>query len=250
MRVSSIFLRSRITWTSTVRSNPSTSGPCRSLQQLEPGEDAARLAGQGREQAELGGGEGHPPVRRGAPRARPDRPRAVPRPRPADPHRGIVSEPAHPAQDRPYARHELAGGERLDEVVVGPEGEAAQAVRLTRLRRQHEDRHRGVAAERGAHLLARQVGEHQIQHDEVRCLGRHRVEGTSAGGRRPDLETVAAQIRRSDLDDPGFVIDDEDRTAHAGTRPGPLAGKRYVSRVGTTARASAASVRSPSPAPR
>ena len=71
------------------------------------------------------------------------------------------------AQHRPDARHHLAGAERLDHVVVGPELEAHHAVGLLPARREHDDRHLGVAPQLATDVVARAVRQHHVQQHQV-----------------------------------------------------------------------------------
>ena len=59
-----------------------------------------------------------------------------------------------PAQDGPHPRHQLAGRERLDQVVVGAELEAEDAVDLVVAGREEEDGHRAAGADLAADVVA------------------------------------------------------------------------------------------------
>jgi hypothetical protein len=59
------------------------------------------------------------------------------------------------------------GGERLGDIVVCAELQADHLVDLAILRRHHDDRHRGLLAERAADLRARDTGQHEIEQDEI-----------------------------------------------------------------------------------
>src|SRR5580658_5177530 len=89
------------------------------VQQLLAGEGQARVGRQELEEVELPGRQGddgaaHP----GLP------PGQVDLDRPRDQHLGRLAGPVGTAQDGPHPRHQLAGGERLGHVVVGPQFQA------------------------------------------------------------------------------------------------------------------------------
>ena len=75
-----------------------------------------------------------------------------------------------PTQERADAAPELADGERLRDVVVGPELEAEHLVELLAPGREHDDRHVALRSEPLAHLEAVERREHHVQHDEVDLL--------------------------------------------------------------------------------
>ena len=120
-----------------------------------------------------------------------------------------------PAEDRPDPRGELAQGERLGDVVVGAELEADDLVDLGVLGREHDDRHAGLGPEDPADLDARQLGQHQVEQDEVGALGPEQRERLAAvgGGDGP----VALELERFDegLAERRLVVHDEDRACHA-----------------------------------
>ena len=79
---------------------------------------------------------------------------------------------ARAAQDRADARDELAGAERLDDVVVGAELEAEHAVGLVAAGGEHDHRHALVGAQLAQQVEARAVGEHDVEEHEVGTLAR------------------------------------------------------------------------------
>ena len=106
---------------------------------------------------------------------------------------------AEAAQDRADAQHELLRAERLREVVVGAEREAANAIRLFAARGEHE--HRDVArgrlrAKLLEHVVARGARQHEIEHDERRDVPVARRSSASGPDRRR-RDTVAG-FRRGD----------------------------------------------------
>ena len=126
---------------------------------------------------------------------------------------------AAPAQDRLHAQHELGGGERLGQVVVGAVLEAGDAVDRRAAGRQDEDRRAArllVAADGPDDGPAVELGEHQVEDDERR---RVRLDGVERGrpvGRGHDTEAVALQVRPHEPDDLRVVVDDEDRRGRDG----------------------------------
>ena len=86
---------------------------------------------------------------------------------------------AHPraAQGGFDAAAELAHRERLGDVVVGADLEPGDLVGLAALRGQHDDRHLAARAQLAADLDAVELGQHQVEDDEVEAT---LVEASSA----------------------------------------------------------------------
>ena len=131
------------------------------------------------------------------------------------------------AQDHPDARDELLEAERLGHVVVTAAGQAAQLVLGRVARRQEDDRHLGAAgAELARDLEALHVGEHHVEHHQIRAErvdGRERV--VPVDGRR-DREALEAQRHRDDVDDVRLVVDDEHAAGFEGLGHGlPACGR-------------------------
>jgi len=81
-------------------------------------------------------------------------------------HDGRPSRAA-PGQ-RPDPRHQLGKGERLGQIVVGPQVQAVDPLVHRGGRRQHEDPGRGRARHQArAHRVAMHPGQVAIQHDDV-----------------------------------------------------------------------------------
>jgi hypothetical protein len=115
-----------------------------------------------------------------------------------------------PAQHAAHPGDELAGAERLDDVVVGAQLQADDPVRLVALGGQHDDRGRVLGADLAAHLQAIHTRQHQIQDDQVRDVGAEgRQRGRAVLGRL-DAITLTFQVVLHDLADGRFVIDDQD----------------------------------------
>ena len=98
------------------------------------------------------------------------------------------------AERGPQAREELAHAERLGDVVVGTGVERGDLVALRLARREDDDGHVGPAAEAGDHVEAGDVGEAEVEDDEVGPVPGRELERDLAGAGRVDV--VAA--RRGD----------------------------------------------------
>ena len=117
---------------------------------------------------------------------------------------------------RPDPGRELAQAERLGDVVVGAELQADDLVELGVLGGQHDDRHARFGADDAADLDARQLGQHQVEQDEVRALGTELGQGLAAVGGGDDPESVGFERVDQRLAQGGLVVDDEDRSCHPG----------------------------------
>ncbi len=73
-------------------------------------------------------------------------------------------------QQGAHAGDELARREGLDEVVICPQFEADDAILDLALGGEHDDGHVRGLANRAAHTLARELGKHEVQHDEVKAV--------------------------------------------------------------------------------
>ena len=113
-------------------------------------------------------------------RARPGRSAAGPRRIAASPVR--AHRPAA-AERGPDAGDQLGHLERLAHVVVGARLEAHDDVDRVRAGREHDDRRRGLAADRAADLEAVEPRQHDVEQDEVRVVGAPALEPLVAVGR-------------------------------------------------------------------
>ena len=109
---------------------------------------------------------------------------------------------------------QLAQAERLGHVVVGAELEPDDLVELGILGRQHDDRHARLGPDDAADLDPRQLGEHQVEQDEVRALGTELDQRLAAVGGRHDPESVGLERVDERLAKGRLVVDDEDRSCH------------------------------------
>ena len=133
-------------------------------------------------------------------------------------------EPAVTGGDRsrrssaPHPERQLLGRERLGEVVVGAEREAADPVGLLPPRGQEDDAH--VAGllplpQLGQHVVARDAGQHQVEDDDVGPLLPRGPERVGAVGRRGDPEARLGEVIRHQRRDVGLVVHHEDAVRHA-----------------------------------
>src|SRR5882672_30209 len=109
--------------------------------------------------------------------------------------------------------HQLARAERLRDVVVRADVEAQLLVDVPSLRGKED--HRNVLGRRArldalAHLVAVELGHHDIQHDEVGLLRLHLLESLFPIERGDDLVALHPQTEVQDVDDVDLVVDDQD----------------------------------------
>ena len=119
------------------------------------------------------------------------------------------------AQHRPDPRGHLARAERLDDVVVGAELEADDAVGLLAAGGEHDDRDARALAQRAADVVAGAVGEHHVEEDEV---GHAR----SRPARSPSATVPATRVSnpsRSSASARGSVIEVSSSTMRMVRRP-------------------------------
>src|SRR4051794_10388149 len=109
------------------------------------------------------------------------------------------------------AGRDLAGAERLDDVVVGAELEPDHAVGLLAAGGQHDDRHLRLAPDLAADVVARAVGEHEVEQDEVGADGRRLLESGGGGAGDLEMEALAREGLGEGLRDGRLVLDQEDR---------------------------------------
>jgi hypothetical protein len=133
---------------------------------------------------------------------------------PAEPdQRGLALDAVGAAQQRTDAQDQLAHAVRLDHVVVGSHFEADDAIDLFALRRAHHDWNvaRAIAlAQLAADLGARQVGQHEIEHDHVRQRIRGRArEALAAAVSEPHGEAFRAQVVLERGGEVDLVLDDQ-----------------------------------------
>jgi hypothetical protein len=123
----------------------------------------------------------------------------------AGPRRGCAAE------KRADAAAELADRERLRDVVVRPELEAEDLVELVVAGREHDDRHRALGTEPLAHLEPVELGQHQIEHDQVDVLLPEPLQRLLAVTRVHDPESLALERIGEQFLNRVLVVYEEDR---------------------------------------
>src|SRR6266540_5312085 len=205
------------------------------------GDDAAGLSRQQLEKLELLAGQLHVPTTQAR------RPPAAVDPQRADLHdlrafrcsfRAIPGPPQHRSDPRGH----LTRAEGLDDVVVGAELEADDAVGLLAAGGEHDDGDSGALPKRASHVVARAVGERHVEEDEVRQLVAGRLDRVRHGAGDARVEPLAAERLRKGLDDRGLVLDHQDGAPARHSVKGRRAGVPGPSVVGAAALAAVAAV--------
>src|SRR5215218_8568385 len=173
-------------------------------------EHPTRAGGQGHQQLELGVGEIHLLTVGRDPATR----QVDPEPVVGQLIRTLARRYRCPTHNRPDARHELPDGERLGNVVVSPEFETDDPVYLVVAGGQHDDGHVALRADPPYDLRAVELGEHDVEHDQVRLIGLERFQGGLAVTGDLDLEPFALEGMREHLLERRLVIDQKDLARH------------------------------------
>ena len=118
-----------------------------------------------------------------------------------------------------HARGELVGMERLGEVVVRAEVEAARTIRRRALRRQEDHRHRARLAQAAHDLEAVDVGHDDVQQDDVGLGLLGLAEGLLAAQGADHAEAVVGERHGHEAGDPGLVVGDEHERLGVHDRP-------------------------------
>ena len=135
---------------------------------------------------------------------------------------GGVGGTGRAAQHRPDARLELAGLERLEHVVVGAGVERLHDAVVVVPGGGDDDRHRRDRAQHPQQLPAVQVGQAEVEDDEVGALLDRLPKAVEGGARRADGVAPLAQgadQRRADA----FVVLDDQELGHGATLSAPRA---------------------------
>ena len=123
--------------------------------------------------------------------------------------RDLLGADAAPGGDA-NAGDELLHGEGLHEVVVGPELERVHAVVLAAARADDDDRRADpLVAHRLDQLPAVEAGQHQVEHADVRLLEAQACECEVAAVDADGVEAGGLDVPRDRLRDDGVVLDDE-----------------------------------------
>lgn len=178
------------------------------VEEVFAGLDAAPAASEDGEEAELGGGDVD------APSAEEDAMSGDVHGQFAeDEEIGVGLVDVLPVEAAPDAEDEFAGAEGFGDVVIGTELESEDPVHLGGPGGEDEDGDtfgERVALEAFADLEPVDVGEHEVEHDEVGPLGPGGVEGLEAVGGGDDEEAAVAEFAHDQVPQIGFVIDHED----------------------------------------
>src|SRR5919112_4061621 len=119
-----------------------------------------------------------------------------------------------PAHDRPDARHQLPDGERLGDVVVCPELEPHDPVYLVIAGGQHDDGHVALRPDPPYDLRAVELGEHDVEHNQVRLERLERFQSDLAVTSDLDLEPLALEGMREHLLERRLVVDQKYLARH------------------------------------
>ena len=126
------------------------------------------------------------------------------------------------AQQRAQPREQLLTLERLDEVVVGTGVQALDAGLQRVAGGEHEDRHVVGRAQPAGHLDAVELGQPEVEDDEVGVERRRLAQRRLAVGGDAHLVALQAQRALEDLGDLLVVLDDEHAWVAAGRVHGAL----------------------------
>jgi hypothetical protein len=113
------------------------------------------------------------------------------------------------------AGDELGGGEGLDDVVVGAEAQAVDAVGLVAPGGEEDDRDARTRAlpQQPHDLEPVETGQHEVEHDEVWVPGRDAGEGGVPVAGDARVVVRALEVARHDLRDRRLIVDDEHPSA-------------------------------------
>ena len=114
------------------------------------------------------------------------------------------------AQQGAHAGDELAGREGLDEVVVGAELEADDAVLDLALGGEHDDGDVGGLADGAAHALAGELGEHEVEDDQIEAVLLELLDRALAVAHAAHDVALALEVGRDGVADGLLVFDQED----------------------------------------
>ena len=113
--------------------------------------------------------------------------------------------------DRGDGVPELGEGERLGQIAARAEGTAAADRVAVRGRRPDQDRLPGpLAPEPAQDFLAADIGQAQVQQDQVAGLAQGQAQALAAGSRHGHGEPGQAERPRGQAADAGLIIDDQD----------------------------------------
>ena len=129
---------------------------------------------------------------------------------------GLGLRPPHPGPD---PGDELLGLERLDDVVVGAGLQAQHDVDGVGLRREHDDRHARLGADRPADVDAVHAGEHEVEQHDVRPQVPHGRQRPRAVADHGGVESLTPQHDGQHLGQCRVVVDHQYARLHARQYP-------------------------------
>ena len=121
------------------------------------------------------------------------------------------------AQHGSDPKNQLPGAEGLGHVVIRAEFEPHHAIHLIRLGGEHDDRQAcglGIAAQSSTHLGAADIGEHQVEHHEIRPLPPDLLKSLTAVLGGFHVITRLGEIDSDELEEIRLVIDYEYAFSH------------------------------------
>ena len=110
----------------------------------------------------------------------------------------------------PQAREQFTHPERFGDVVIGARVQRGDLVAFGFARRQDHDRHFGPAPQPFDDLEPRDVGEPEVEHDEIGPVPGGELQRDLAGPGRVDRVAARLQVRHERAQDLWFVVDDEE----------------------------------------
>src|SRR5215203_1417845 len=173
-------------------------------------EHPAGAGGQGHQELELGVGEVHLLTVGRHPAAR----QVDPEPVVGQLVRTLARRYRGPAHDRPDTRHQLPDGERLGDVVVRPELQPDDPVYLVVAGGEHDDGHVALRPDPPYDLSAVELGEHDVEHYQVRFEGLECFQSGFAVTSDLDLEPLALEGMREHLLERRLVVDQKYLARH------------------------------------
>jgi hypothetical protein len=121
---------------------------------------------------------------------------------------------AGPAHDRTYPRHQLSNRERLGDIIVGPELQSHDPIYLVVLGREHYDRHIALGSNPPTYFCTIQLGQHDVEDDEMRLVRTDRLQRGLAVTDRVYLKTLPLQRVDEHLLNGRLIVHQEDPTCH------------------------------------
>ena len=118
----------------------------------------------------------------------------------------------HAAQERTFARNELARAERLDQIVIGTKLETDDAVFHFTFCREHDDGRVGIITNNATDAFARNAWKHEVQDDQVEMVTREFLKCFLAISHGDHLIVLTLEISRDRITDGLFIFDEKNAT--------------------------------------